>query len=416
MSEGMGAGRSGRRTARPERGRSYGGPGPADDGRVGDLTGAGRPIREKRRRKSAVPLWARLCAIFGAVLVVLSGGTLVGLETVLARFEGAVTEQDLFGDQAAGAAEKKSDIKGPLNILLVGIDPRKPETPPLADSIMVLHVNETLDDAYLFSMPRDLLVDIPRFSKADFPGDRTKLNAAMSYGSRVPGEKLPSAAQGFELLSMTVSKVTGIKRFDAGAIINFGGFLKIVDAMGGVTMYIDQNVKSEHRRPDGTHRTLKPGGGGYLGPQATYKKGTRHLEGWQALDYVRQRYPENGVTDGDYGRQRHQQQFVRAMADQALSKDVVTNPIKLDKVIRAAGESLIFSGRGNKLIDFGFALRNLRSNSIQMIKLPGGGVYNGDKYQGEQFQPIAQEFFDALQAGTVDSFVINNPKLLNKVK
>ncbi|GAB3962800.1 LCP family protein [Plantactinospora veratri] len=418
MSEGgKGAGRSTRGTGRPARGRD-GGAGLIDDSSVGDLSSGARPIREGRRKKSSVPTWARLCTILGAVLVVLSGGVLVGLEAVLARFEGAVTEEDLFGDQAAGApvAEKKSDIKGPLNILLVGIDPRKPETPPLADSIMVLHVTETLDSAYLFSLPRDLLVDIPRFDKADFPGDRTKLNAAMSYGSKVPGEKLPSAAQGFELLSLTVSKVTGIKRFDAGAIINFGGFLKIVDAMGGVTMYIDQNVKSEHRRPDGTHRTLKPGGGGYLGPQAQYKKGTRHLEGWQALDYVRQRYPENGVTDGDYGRQRHQQQFVRAMADQALSKDVVTNPLKLDKVIQAAGKSLIFSGRGHKLIDFGFALRNLRSDSIQMIKLPGGGVGTGSNYKGERFQPIASEFFASIKAGTVDSFVINNPELLNKLK
>ncbi|WP_192771783.1 LCP family protein [Plantactinospora soyae] len=380
--------------------------------------GTGRPVKEGRRRKSNVPTWARLCTIFGAVLVLLSGAVLVGFEAMLARYEGAVAQEDLFGDEAAGAAatEKKSDIKGPLNILLVGIDPRQPETPPLADSIMVLHVNQALDSAYLFSMPRDLLVDIPRFPKADFSGEKTKLNAAMAFGSRVPGKKLPDAAQGFELLSLTVSKVTGIKRFDAGGIINFGGFLKIVDAMGGVTMYIDQNVKSEHRRPDGSHRTHKSVGQGYVGPQAQYKKGTRHLKGWQALDYVRQRYPSSGVVDGDYGRQRHQQQFVRAMADQALSKDVVTNPIKMDSVLRAAGKSLIFSGRGHKLIDFGFALRNLRSDSIQMIKLPGGGVGTGSDYKGERFQPIAAEFFEALRAGTVDTFVISNPELLNKVK
>ena len=58
----------------------------------------------------------------------------------MARYEGAVGKADLFGDQAAGAQARKSDIKGPLNILLVGIDPREPTTPPLADSIMVLHV------------------------------------------------------------------------------------------------------------------------------------------------------------------------------------------------------------------------------------------------------------------------------------
>jgi len=408
---GKGAGRSGRQTVAVREARSEGA------GPDGDWPGGGRPIREGRRKKSVVPRWARLCTIFGVVLMVLSGGSLLGFEAIVARYEGAVTQEDLFGDAASGSVqEKKSDIKGPLNILLVGIDPRQPTTPPLADSIMVLHVNASLDSAYLFSLPRDLVVEIPPFKKANFPGETTKLNAAMSFGSHNPKKELPDAAQGFELLSLTVSKVTGIKRFDAGAIINFSGFQKIVDAMGGVTMYIDQNVRSEHRQPNGKPRTLKPGGGGYLGPQATYKKGTHHLKGWQALDYVRQRYPKNGVTDGDYGRQRHQQQFVRAMADQALSKDVVTNPIKLDKVLTAAGKSLIFSGRGHKLIEFGFALRNLRSDSIQMIKLPGHGVFEGGKYKGEAFKPIAEDFFAALREGTVDTFVMSHPELLNKVK
>lgn len=374
-------------------------------------SGRGQPGKGRTQRKSAAgPRWARLCTIFGAVLLVLSGVTLGGFQVALARFEGAVPKEDLFGDEAAGTQQKVSDIKGPLNILLVGIDPRKPETPPLADSVMVVHVNEALDSAYVFSMPRDLLVDIPRFSKADYLGGRGKLNSAMANGSRVSG-KNPSAAQGFELLAKTVSKVTGIERFDAGAIINFSGFVKIVDAMGGVTMYIDQNVKSEHRRPDGSHRTLRPGGGGYVGPQAEYKKGTHHLKGWQALDYVRQRY---GLPKGDYDRQRHQRQFIQAMVDQALSKDVVTNPIKLGKVVDAAGQSLSFNGRGHKLVDFAFALRNLRADSIQMIQLPGGGVTENGKYQGEAFEPIADEFFGALKEGTVDAFVMAHPELLNK--
>ncbi|MEQ4301301.1 LCP family protein [Plantactinospora sp. B6F1] len=384
------------------------GAGGRGDGRSGDGT------HRRHRSRSRTPRWARVCTMLGALLVFVSGAGLVGFEAVLARYEGAVREADLFGDEAAGVLpEKKSDIKGPLNILLVGIDPRTPEWAPLADSIMVLHVTETLDSAYLFSLPRDLLVEIPAFAKADYDGGTEKLNAAMAHGSRVPGEKLPSASQGFELLSRTVSEVTGIPRFDAGAIINFNGFQKIVDAMGGVDMYIDTNVKSEHRQPNGKMRKLKPGGGGYTGPQAEYRKGNAHLSGWQALDYVRQRY---GLPNGDYDRQRHQQQFVRAMADQALSRDVVTNPMKLDRVIRAAGESLIFNGRGHDLVDFAFALRGLRSDSIQMIKLPGGGVTQGGSYRGERFQPIADEFFAAIRAGTVDSFVIGNPELLNRAR
>ncbi|MFD6566712.1 LCP family protein [Micromonospora profundi] len=372
----------------------------------------------KSGRKSiwrGVPRWARICTVFGAVLTMLSGAVLVGTEVLMARYEGAVGKADLFGDQAAGAKEKKSDIKGPLNILLVGIDPRTPTAAPLADSIMVLHVPTSMDRAYLFSVPRDLYVDIPPFKKANFHGEKTKINAAMSRGSHVPGGN-PDAARGFELLATTVQNVTGIKRFDAGAIINFTGFQKIVDAMGGVTMYVEREVKSEHKQPDGKARPGNPRGEGYIGPQAVYPKGTHHLSGWQALDYVRQRYEKNGVIDGDYGRQRHQQQFVKAMVGQAFSADVVANPLKADKVLRAAGQSLIFNGRGNSVVDFGIALKDIRPNTIQMIKLPGGGLYEGKKYKGEQFQAGVADFFTALHNEQLDPFLLEHPEFHNKAK
>ncbi|WP_431974071.1 LCP family protein [Micromonospora haikouensis] len=376
---------------------------------------AGKGGRKKPSAWSRVPRWARVCTVFGSVLMLLSGAVLVGYEALMARYEGAVGKGDLFGDQAAGAQERKSDIKGPLNILLVGIDPRDVKTPPLADSIMVLHIPSELDRAYLFSLPRDLRVEIPRFSKADFNGGTDKLNAAMSYGSRVPGQN-PDAARGFELLAKTVQQVTGIDRFDAGAIINFTGFQKIVDAMGGVDMYIEREVRSEHREPSGVHRKGNPYGEGYIGPQAVYKKGNQHLSGWQALDYVRQRYPKNGVPDADYGRQRHQQQFIKAMVDQAFSADVVTNPIKLDRVIRAAGQSLIFNGRGSSVVDFAIALKGIRSNNVELIKLPGENIGTGSAYRGERLRPEAEDFFTALKKEQLDAFLLEHPDFRNKTK
>ena len=357
-----------------------------------------------RKTKGTVPRWARVCVILGALLMVTSGGLIVTSQVLLARYEGAVTTEDLFGEGNEVKPEE-SDIKGPLNILLVGIDPREATDLPLADSIMIMHIPEELDRGYLFSLPRDLLVDIPEFSKANYRGGSGKLNSAMAFGSRVQGGK-PDRAKGFELLSKTVSGYTGIKRFDAGAIVNFAGFKKIVDAMGGVTMTVDQDVVySEHLKPDGTHRPNDGSGDEhpYYGPQAKYTKGTHKFKGWQALDYVRQRY---GVKDGDYGRQRHQQQFVKAMAQQALSKSVLTDPPKLDRVLRAAGESLVFNGRGHSVVDFGFALRGMRQDSITMVKLKGGTVNNSSgKYAGEALQPEAKQFFAAIQAGTADEFI-----------
>jgi polyisoprenyl-teichoic acid--peptidoglycan teichoic acid transferase len=365
-------------------------------------------------------MWARLCTIFGCILMILSGGAIVSKQVLITRYAGAVTTQNLFGDPAAGAT-KVSDIKGPLNILLVGIDPRDATTAPLSDSIIVAHIPRDMSEAYLFSIPRDLYVDIPAFEKTGFKGGRSKINSAMSYGSSIGGGK-HDAAQGFELLAKTVSQLTGIQKFDAGAIINFGGFRKIVDAMGGVTMTIDQNVVSEHLKPDGSPRSrlarcadntcAHP----YYGPQASYRKGTYHLEGWQALDYVRQRY---NLPKGDYDRQRHQQQFVKAMAAQALSKNVVTSPATLDKVLKAAGKALVFDGKGHNVVDWGFALKGIRSENMSLIKLPGGSLFEGEgrdrQYKGEKLDASATDFFAAVTQDQIGTFLFDHPGYLNKV-
>jgi anionic cell wall polymer biosynthesis LytR-Cps2A-Psr (LCP) family protein len=362
------------------------------------------------------PRWARVCAVVGALLMIVSGGGLVAAKALVARYAGAVKTEDLFGDAAVGATkEPVSDIKGPLNILLVGIDPRNATTRPLADSIMIAHVEADMKQVYIFSVPRDLVVDIPEFDKTGFRGGRDRINAAMSYGSETPGNQHPNVAHGFELLSKTVAARTGIKRFDAGAIINFGGFQKIVDAMGGVTMTIDERTKSEHLQPNGKPRPNNRCGceHPYYGPQAVYEKGTQHLKGWQALDFVRQRY---GLKGTDYGRQRHQQQFVKAMAEQAMSKNVVTNPIKLDKVLRAAGESLIFNGRGRSVVDWGLALKGVDTKDIMMIKLPGRSEIVNGKYRGEQLDTSADDFFTSLNDGTIAQFMMEHPDFINKVK
>nr|WP_153040591.1 LCP family protein [Actinoplanes sp. TFC3] len=350
--------------------------------------------------------------------MVLGGGALVTTQVLVARYAGAVETKDLFGDAAAGATKTPvSEIKGPLNILLVGIDPRDEATAPLSDSIIVVHIPEGLHQAQLFSIPRDLRVEIPPFAKTGFQGGTSKINAAMSYGSSI-GNGKHDVAQGFDLLAKTVGQLTGIKKFDAGAIINFNGFKDIVEAMGGVTMTIDQNVKSEHLQPNGKPRPRRPECADnscdhpYIGPQKTYKKGTYHLQAWEALDYVRQRY---GLPRSDYDRQRHQQQFIQAMAKQALSKDVVTNPVKLDQVLRAAGDALIFDGNGHNVVDWGLALRGVGSQDMTLVKLPGKSLFDGQQYIGEGLDPSAEDFFKAVSNDSISSFLIDHPEFMQEM-
>ncbi|GIF40714.1 LCP family protein [Actinoplanes xinjiangensis] len=381
------------------------------------------PKSTKRR----TPLWARLCAAFGAVLLIVSGGTLVTGQTLIAKYTSGITNEGLLDGDAAQAASKKEDIEGPLTILLVGIDPRKPETPPLSDSILIAHIPADMSTAYLFSMPRDLYVEIPADSNSGVRAHRGKINSAMALGSQVDGKI--DVTNGFKLLSKTVRNYTGIEQFDAAAIINFGGFKDMVEALGGVSMVIDMDVKSEHLTPEGRQRPRKAScpvtskcEHPYTGPQAYYKKSTKpvRLQPWQALDYVRQRYPNvEGVAMSDYDRQRHQQQFIKAMAKEAMSKGVITDVGKMTKILDAAGKSLTFAGGGNSPIEWALALKDVNVDDMVTVKLPGGGKYenpaNNTGYLGEEFRPVsvAEDFFAAVKEDRVAQFLLDNPGIVN---
>ncbi|MFI5935648.1 LCP family protein [Actinoplanes sp. NPDC051494] len=305
-----------------------------------------------------------------------------------------------------------ADLTGPLDLLLIGVDTRVsvPDWQPHADAIMLLHVEAGLRSGYLYSLPRDLRVDVPAFSKNGYPGGNHKLTEAMAYGAKVRGTDRANPAQGYELLARTISAYTGIKKFDAGAVLTFSGLAKLTDALGGVTLTIDRKVLSQHRKPDGTMRTLRPGGGGYLGPQAEYLPGTRKLVGWQAIDYARQRY---GLPNGDYDRQKHQRQLVKALLTQAEDGGLATDTAKLEGVIKAMGETLLLSGE-RSAIEYAYALRDLPPSRMTLVDLPGDSVFNGGGYIGEQLLADGRGFVRAVAAGKPREYLKSHPRLVSK--
>jgi LCP family protein required for cell wall assembly len=312
---------------------------------------------------------------------------------------------------ASPAPPAGADITGPLDLLLIGVDTRTsvPDWEPHADAIMLLHVDAGLRSGYLYSLPRDLRVTMPAFPKAGFPGGRFKITEAMSRGSRVPGSDRPNAEQGYELLRRVVSGYTGIRTFQAGAVLNFAGLSRLTDALGGVTLRIDQKVLSQHRRPDGTMRTLRAGGGGYVGPQATYLPGTRKLKGWQAIDYARQRY----TAGGDYTRQRHQRQLVKALLAQAETAGLATDQAKLQSVLTALGDTLLYVG-GRNPIEYGYALRNLRPANVTLVSLPGASIISGGDYIGEELTAAGRAFLRSVARGQPKAYLAAHPELVHR--
>jgi anionic cell wall polymer biosynthesis LytR-Cps2A-Psr (LCP) family protein len=358
--------------------------------------------------------------VAGAALLVLSGGSILAGKLLLVHYTGDITRSGGLGDAAAATTGNSGkSIEGPINLLLVGTDERPDDDNggTRADAILVAHVPASHDAVYLTSIPRDSRVTIPADTESGFEGGVDKVNAAFQYGSA--GGR--GRAGGVALLAETVSRLTGGKlKFNGAAVVNFDGLKDLVKAVGGVRMYVDEKVTSIHvgqnvktGRPgvpyvihsDGTPGPLRPS----MRPQV-YEVGYHEFTDWQALDYVRQRdLLENG--DGDYGRQRHQQQFLRAVMEKATSAGVLTSPLKVNAALKSLNRSLTFFNNDVDITDWVFTLKGVRPDAVTMIKA-NAGRYNSVNIDGRSFEEFSDDgvaLLELMVDDNVASFVDTHP-------
>ncbi|MGY5008958.1 LCP family protein [Streptomyces sp. 900105755] len=241
---------------------------------------------------------------------------------------------------------------GSINILVLGSDSRSgKENKKLgggsssgarSDTAMVVHVDAGRTSATIVSIPRDTLVTRPSCPLSS--GGSTSVaynamfNSAYSVGGAVCAVK-------------TVESITGV-RMDHYLEIDFSGFAKLVDALGGVTVTTDQDIDD-----DDSHLHLK--------------KGTHHLDGTQALALARTRH---GIGDGsDLGRIGLQQKLVKALLDRIASISLLTNPGKLYEVADAVTSSLT-TDTGldslSELMRLGQSLKGLTSDHTKTVMMP----------------------------------------------
>jgi len=349
------------------------------------------------------PIWARLLIAAGLAIAIISGTAVAGMSLLSQRYTSSINQRTLLGDNSRAGnpdEQRHSDVRGPLNFLLLGSDLRAmdPEDGQRSDSIIILHIPATMDRAYLLSIPRDLRVKIPAFAPTNFAGaSHQKINGAFQYGGGGEG--------GVQLLAETLHDLIGI-RFDGAAIVNFDGFKAAVDLLGGIDMCIDQKVTSIHLGWDDQGNYLSPERGGH---PAVYEAGCHHLEGYQALDLVRQR---KSLANGDYDRQKNQQKFIRAMLSKAQEKDLATNPIAADKFIRAIGQALTVDTNGVDLADLMFALRGVSPSNLMGLQVPSepqdiGGISYVIAL------PEADGLYTAVREDLLDSWAVENPTWVN---
>jgi polyisoprenyl-teichoic acid--peptidoglycan teichoic acid transferase len=383
---------------------------------LGRNTRARRSTRVRRRRN---PRWALWCISLGALLAVVGGGSAVALQVTVNAATSTVAQQNLLG----AAEVKHASVTGAKNILLVGIDARKDALPTAgtrSDSIILLHIPSGHDSGYMISLPRDSYVPIPAYDNGvqKWDGGKNKINSAFFFGSR--GLTGPAAlSHGFELLTLTIKQLTGITP-DAGAIIDFEGFRNVVKVLGKVCMYVDEDTTSIHVGTN--NRTGKPAAPYKINSDGTlrakipgvtpnfYAKGNHCFTPAEALDFVRQR-DLLANKDFDYGRQRHQQQFFKAIINQAV-KDGLSSPTKLPGLIKAIGSTMTVDSGGISLEDWVFAMKGIKPGDLVTIKT-NEGRFNPKSIPGigevEILSPDSLRLLASARDDTVGQFAAANP-------
>ena len=251
----------------------------------------------------------------------------------------------------------------PLNIVIMGSDSRGGDNADLAgggemgarsDTTVVMHISGDRSRVEMISIPRDSTVDVPSCTTQDGTTTPelygTKFNAAFSQGVQYGGD----VASGALCTVKAIEELTGVF-MNGFVVVDFAGFSSMIDAVDGVNVCVEEPIYSE----DANNLSLEAG--------------THTLRGVKALDYARARKGD-GLGDGsDLGRIGRQQEVMASLARKVLSQEVLTNPAKSLKFLRAVTDSLTMNqelASIDGLAGLAYSMRNVRPDTITFMTVP----------------------------------------------
>lgn len=325
----------------------------------------GSPKRPRRRTAPRV-------LIVLAVLLVL---VVTAVAIYAATIERSVTRNisrgiDLPAPDQPERPTKDPQATGTLNYVLLGSDSRDPNNAGSgrSDSIMVVHLNSDRTKAYIISFPRDMYVEIPGQGK-------NKINAAFAVGGA------PLVVRTLEDLTQT--------RMDHVVLVDFEGFTKLTDDLGGVTV-TNKTAFSSH---------------GF-----DYPKGKVTIKGDKALWFVRERH---SLPRGDLDRAENQRNVIKAIVRKGLSAGVVADPAAFTQFLGNVAKHLTVD---NSLTDgeirrTALSLR-LTGSNIELMQAPLSGF--GTTSGGESIDLVDEtkmaELSKAMKDDTVGEYLKKYPQ------
>ncbi|TDO14191.1 LytR family transcriptional attenuator [Mycobacterium sp. BK086] len=356
-------------------------------------TTAAPKASKKKKTKALRPVLLAgrsAAAVFAVSALVLTGGA----------WQWQSTKNDLLRNVAALDPNSRDIVDpnaqfGDENFLIVGVDTRTGANGEIgagttedaggarSDTVMLVNIPADRKRVVVVSFPRDLAIT-PAYCQAwdpdtgnygpvvdkntgeksdDYRYTETKLNSAYSYG-------------GPKCLVKVIQKMSGlsINRFMA---VDFAGFSKMVDALGGV------DVCSTTPLDDYELGTVLA------------SAGHQTLDGHTALNYVRARQVTTEVN-GDYGRIKRQQLFLSSLLRSIISKDTLFSLSKLNNVVNMfIDDTYVDNVRTKDLVDLGQSLQGVNAGRITFVTVPTTGITDADGNEQPRTQDI-RSLFDAI--------------------
>ncbi|MFA4817952.1 MAG: LCP family protein [Parcubacteria group bacterium] len=246
---------------------------------------------------------------------------------------------------AATSVDLKGYADGRINILLLGIGGKGHPGQNLTDTIMIVSLNTRTNQVALYSIPRDMYVDI-----ADSTS-RAKINTIYQIGL---GDMKNDPASGVNLIVKTVEELTA-QKINYYAILNFGGFEKIINTLGGINIVNERDIYDPS----------------YPGPNYSYapfrlEKGFHHLDGATALKYARERHND---PEGDFGRAKRQQQVLQSAKNKIFSAGTFLNPIEVNNLLDALGNNIVTNAAPAEIVSFLKLAQKMDTQNINNVVL-----------------------------------------------
>jgi len=278
-----------------------------------------RPQRRKIR-------WTRLILLLIILTAVVTSLTWAGIYAYKSISSVPAVSTTVENDKPPLEASKY------INILLLGVDNgdlENPGSPQRTDTMLVASISKEEGTIHLLSIPRDTKVTIPGHKGAE------KIAHAFFYG-------------GTDLAKRTVEDLLQLS-IHHSIVIDWQAFVKTIDLLGGVDLYVENNMHYEDP---------------YANLLIQLSKGYQHLDGNQAGQYVRFRSDELG----DIGRVQRQQRFLKAFTEQTLQ---VSNLLKLPSFLRTYNQYVTTDITGYEMIKLMNSLKTFKTGSLYTEMLPG---------------------------------------------